>query len=258
MIWLYIFIIVLIFVLSLRYNWWRKSISLDYARVLMYHSISDHKDEKFDKWRVKPLDFERQIKWLSKNGFQSYTISELAELKTLPKKAVCITFDDGFSDNFKNAYPVLKKYGFKATIYLVPNQKTNHWDSKNTNFISNMLNSNEIAQMSDIIEFGSHTNSHINLEKTDIQNVKNELINSKKAVEKISKKECMAFAYPYGKYTDEIANLCKDAGYKNATIVKRGVYSIDDDKFQIKRIGILGTESFFDFWLKFHKVRNKL
>lgn len=257
MIWfLIVFCLVLGF--SLRYNWWRKNVSFEYARVLMYHSIENHKNDKFDKWRVSPLEFKKQISWLSKNGFKSYTISELAELKDIPKKAVCITFDDGYEDNFTNAYPILKKYGFKATIYLVPNQKTNHWESKNTAFVSNMLNQMQIKQMSDIIEFGSHTMSHLNLEKSTLENVKDEMKNSKEAVGSLTGKECIAFAYPYGKYTDEIAKICKDVGYKNAVIVKRGIYKNEDDKFKIKRIGILGTESFFDFWLKFHKIRNKL
>ncbi|MBE3609301.1 polysaccharide deacetylase family protein [Campylobacter californiensis] len=258
MIWFYIFIAFLAIVISLRYNWWRKSESLAHARVLMYHSIDTHKGDKFDKWRVKPEDFEKQMAWLYKNGFTSYTISELCDFSKLPKKAVCITFDDGYADNFTNAYPVLKKYGFKATIYLVPNQKTNHWEEKNTKYVSCMLNEDEILKMGDLVEFGSHTMSHLNLERASLESVKDELINSKKAVENLSKKECKAFAYPYGKYNDDIACLTKDVGYKNAVIVKRGLFKSKDDKFTIKRIGILGTESFFDFWLKFHKVRNKL
>lgn len=257
MIW--ILVILAVFIgFSLRFNWWRKSESFYHARVLMYHSIAEHKGEKFDKWRVKPEDFEKQISWLAKNGFASYTISELCDLKELPQKAVCITFDDGYADNFTNAYPILKKHGFKATIYLVPNQETSHWEQKNTKYISRMLSGDEILKMGDIVEFGSHTMSHLNLERASLGEVKDELIKSKQAVENITKKECKAFAYPYGKYNDDIVRLTKNAGYKNATIVKRGVFKAGDDKFEIKRIGVLGTEGFFDFWLKFHKVRNKL
>lgn len=251
-------ILILFIAISLRYNWWRIPISYNYPRVLMYHSISEHKNEKFDKWRVTPKNFENHIFWLKKNGFTSYTISELLNLKTPPNKAVCITFDDGFMDNYKNAYPILKKYGFKATIYIVPNQINNHWDQKNTSFLSCMLNNNQIRQMIDIIEFGSHTISHVNLEKLDIKEAIDELKNSKKEVEKITQRECSSFAYPYGKYTLTLSKICMEAGYKNAVIVKRGVYKKGDDKFEIKRIGILGTESFIDFWLKITRVRNKL
>lgn len=260
MIWAYFFMAIILTGMSLRYNWWRKSKSFEYARVLMYHSIDTHKGDKFDKWRVQPSEFEKQVAWLAKNGFTSYTISELVKFDILPFKSVVITFDDGYADNFTNAFEILKKYNFKATVYLVPNQKTNHWEHKNTKYISKMLNQEQILTMqkSGLIEFGSHTMSHLNLERTSLGVVKNELMQSKQAIESITGAKCTAFAYPYGKYNDDIVRLTKDAGYENAVVVKRGVYKNSDDKFQIKRIGVLGRESFFDFWLKFHKIRNKL
>ena len=67
----------------------------------------------------------------------------------------------------------------------------------------------------------------------------------------------MSFAYPYGKFNNEIVDLVDEAGFKNAVIVRRGVFDIKDERLKIKRIGILGTESFFDFWLRFTRIRNK-
>lgn len=86
----------------------------------------------------------------------------------------------------------------------------------------------------------------------------NELKKSKEEVEKITNKECEAFAYPYGKFDDKIVQAVKTAQYKNATVVKRGLFEQNDDVFTIKRVGILGTESFVDFLLKVSRVRNKL
>lgn len=227
----------------------------------MYHSISEHiKKEKHNKWRVKPQDFEKQMRWFYKNNWTSFTISQLVELKEIPQKSFVITFDDGYEDNYLNAFPILQKYNFKATIYLVPNQKTNHWEEKNTSVLSNLLNEKQILEMqnSGLIEFGSHTLSHVNLSTITDEQLLNELKQSKKEVENITKKECKAFAYPYGKFDEKIVQFVKDAGYKNATIVKRGLYSFNDDSFMIKRVGILGTESFIDFLLKISRVRNKL
>ncbi|ALV25163.1 polysaccharide deacetylase [Campylobacter iguaniorum] len=245
---------------SLRYNWWRVPQSYAKARVLMYHSISEHFGERHDKWRVKPSDFEEQISWLHKNGFQSFTISELANLKAIPNKSVAITFDDGYGDNYDAAFKILKKYNFKATIYLVPNQRSNHWEKQNTNHLANMLNAEQIQKMqsSNLIEFGSHTLGHVNLATINANELQNELQTSKKDVENITQTPCTAFAYPYGKYNENIKNAVINAGYKNAVIVKRGLYTPNDDKFEIKRIGVLGTESFFDFYLKFTRIRNKL
>ena len=227
----------------------------------MYHSICEHiGKEKHNKWRVKPKDFKKQMKWFYDNKWNSFTISELIKLDKIPKKSFVVTFDDGYEDNFINAFPILKNYNFKATIYLVPNQKTNHWEEKNTSVLSNLLDEKQILEMqnSGLIEFGSHTMSHVNLSKIDDKELLNELEKSKIQVENITQKECEAFAYPYGKFDDNIVNSVKKAGYKNATVVKRGLFKKDDNSFTIKRVGILGTESFFDFLLKISRVRNKL
>ena len=111
----------------------------------MYHSISEHiENEKHNKWRVKPKDFEKQMRWFYENKWNSFTISQLVKLDEIPNKSFVITFDDGFEDNYLNAFPILKKYGIKATIYLVPNQKTNHWEEKNTSVLSNLLDEKQI------------------------------------------------------------------------------------------------------------------
>lgn len=227
----------------------------------MYHSIREHVgNEKHNKWRVKPQDFEKQMNWFYKNNWKSFTISELSKLDEIPEKSFVITFDDGYEDNYLNAFPILKKYDFKATIYLVPNQKTNHWEEKNTSVLSNLLNEKQILEMlnSGLIEFGSHTLSHVNLSTINDEQLLNELKKSKEEVEKITNKECEAFAYPYGKFDDKIVQAVKNVGYKNATVVKRGLFEENDDVFTIKRVGILGTENFVDFLLKVSRVRNKL
>lgn len=258
---LYLVIFLIFIAFSLRYNWWRKTQTLSKTRVLMYHSITEHVGkEKHNKWRVKPKDFDKQMKWFYDNNWKSFTISELTKLDVIPKKSFVITFDDGFEDNYINAFPILKKYNFKATIYLVPTQKTNHWEASNTSEISKLLNKEQIIEMknSGFVEFGSHTLSHVNLSTIDDIQLEKEIINSKKEVESIINDECEAFAYPYGKFDDKIVNMVKKAGYANATVVKRGLFEKDDDIFTIKRLGVLGTESFFDFYLKIFKIRNKL
>ena len=256
------FIFFIIFIgLSLRYNWWRKPISYNQSRVLMYHMIKEHlpKYNKRNKWRVRVEDFENQMAWFAKYGWHSYTISELLEAKVLPPKSFCITFDDGYEDNFTNALPILKKYGFKATIYLVPQYTYNSWEKFEEGTFDKLLNLEQIKQMqeSGMIEFGSHTLHHKNLLTIPDIEAGVEIIDSKKEVEKMTGESCKSFAYPYGKYSDNIVRVVKNAGYKNATIVKRGFFE-EDRPFEIKRVGILGTESFLDFYLKITRIRNKL
>jgi peptidoglycan/xylan/chitin deacetylase (PgdA/CDA1 family) len=223
--------------------------------------INDHLlgEHKRNKWRVKPEDFEKQMRWFHSNGWTSYTMSELVSLQNIPEKAFVITFDDGYEDNYIHAFPILQKYNYKATIYLVPDYAENSWENFSNGQFDRLLNEHQIHEMqqSVLIEFGSHTMNHKNLLRVDVSEAKQEITDSKKRVKEIIGRECKAFAYPYGKYDQNIATLVKEAGYTNATIVKRGFYEANFP-FEIKRIGILGTESFFDFYLKITRVRNKL
>ena len=80
---LLIFTILISFIVfSIRLKWWFKDISYEYPRVLMYHMVSRHlpkNKSKFNRLRVEPKEFEKQIKWLSKNGFKSYFVREISE-----------------------------------------------------------------------------------------------------------------------------------------------------------------------------------
>ena len=126
------YILIFFIIFSIRYAWWRKRIGYTHPRILMYHMIKEPiKNAKFNKLRVSPKMFEWQIRYLKKNGFTFLTMKELIEKKdNLPKKTVVITFDDGYEDNYLNAFPILKKYNAKATIYLVVDRHNREWSSK--------------------------------------------------------------------------------------------------------------------------------
>ena len=253
---------VLFLIFSMRYNWWRIPISYRYPRILMYHKIDTHtNDRKRNKWRVIVNDFEAQMAWFHKNNWHSFTMSELiAAQNVLPKKSFVVTFDDGYEDNYTNALPILKKYNIKATIYLVPEQIHNHWENFKYKDFDKLLSQKHIHTMlkSGLIEFGSHTTDHYNLTRIDNDKAQYQIQKSKEMVENITHQPCNAFAYPYGKYNDGLLTYVQQAAYTNAVTVQRGVFKPNDDPFAIKRIGILGTESFFDFYLKISRIRNKL
>lgn len=214
--------------------------------------------KKRNKWRVTPKDFEKQMAWFARHGWHAYTISELVEMAEIPPKSFCITFDDGYEDNYLYALPILKKYGFRATIYLVPGYAYNSWENFEDGNFDRLLSPDQIEamQQSGLIEFGSHTLNHKNLLSLSREEAEVETVQSKERVEEITGVVCKAFAYPYGKYDQNIAKMVQKAGYTSATIVKRGLYETGKP-FEIKRLGILGTEGFFDFYLKITRIRNK-
>lgn len=226
----------------------------------MYHMVKAHLhgQKKRNKWRVTPKDFEAQMAWFAKHGWHAYTISELTEMVEIPPKSFCITFDDGYEDNYLYALAILKKYGFKATIYLVPGYRHNSWENFEEGSFDRLLSVDQIEamQQSGLIEFGSHTLNHKNLLSLSTEEAQVEIVQSKARVEEITGVVCKAFAYPYGKYDQKTAQMVQEAGYTSATVVKRGLFETGKP-FKIKRLGILGTERFIDFYLKITRIRNK-
>ena len=267
----FVFILLIVFlVFSIRFSWWKKNLSYKYPRVLMYHMISEHLEKnksKFNRLRVKPKEFEKQLIWLKKNQFKSFTLSELVSLENIPEKSVVITFDDGYEDNFTNAFPLLEKYDFKATIYIVLNRFENNWATdKDLNEASNelnsekMLNNEQIRTMikSGLIEIGSHTLDHVNLPKLNKEEKHKQLIQSKKQIEEIFDIKCTSFAYPFGFYDKDSVEIVKNSGYKNATTTVNSIFDKDKySNFEIPRIMVSGRQGLFAFILKMKKGTNR-
>ncbi|MBK7299291.1 MAG: polysaccharide deacetylase family protein [Moraxellaceae bacterium] len=148
-IWLVIPLALAMLWLANRYQLWRVSKPMSWPRLLMYHSISN---EPPTGMNTSPETFASQIAWLKKQGYVFCTVSELLTMSK--PKAIAITFDDGFANNYHQAFPLLKKYQAKATIYLAPEIAA--IDKLTTAQISEM-------QVSGLIEFSAHSMTHLNL-----------------------------------------------------------------------------------------------
>src|SRR6218665_3301213 len=106
--WLLVIILVLaILVFSHRYAWWKPTVSWQQPRILMYHMVREHIDgAKFNKLRVTPAQFAKQVEWLHARGFHFVSMQQLYDnWGNHPQKTVAITFDDGYADNLINALP---------------------------------------------------------------------------------------------------------------------------------------------------------
>lgn len=259
----FLILILLIFVYySFKYAWWGKSVDYSNPRILMYHMVSEHKDNaNFNSLRVKPAEFEKQIKYLAENNWNFFTMSELIEKKDqLPSKSIAITFDDGYEDNYVNAYPILKKYDVKATIYLVVDRHHREWSSKRKNKNSDgelkfepKLKNEQIKEMlkSRLIEIGSHTITHDNLIKLDLGEKIDEISNSKILIENEFNIKCNSFCYPFGLYDKNDIKIVKDSGYTNATTTIKGIDNLkNSNNFELKRITVSGKDNLLAFKIK--------
>ena len=205
------------------------------VRILNYHMV----DNRELSLAVTPKDFERQMVWLKNNGFETITPAELHAALTegaeLPAKPVLITFDDGYVDNYTNAYPILKKYNLKATIFIV------------TGFVSSRkgyLTWDQLREMeANGISVEGHTMTHRALTDLSDDEAKEELAASKRLIEEKLGKTVTCFAYPTGAYNLHIASLVQEAGYKMAFTVRYGNTDRASNLYALDRIPIFHTEN---------------
>lgn len=256
MIYFFLLLLILMIAFSYKYAWWKPAVDWERPRVLMYHMVRDHIDgAKFNKLRVKPTEFEKQVAWMKAEGFHFVTMQELqANWGKHPEKTVAITFDDGYLDNLENAYPILEKYQAKATIYVVVDRHDRDWST----YKKAHHNSGELARESKLndeqvkflaqsgwVEIGSHTLTHANLDKLDEAECLKELFESKVQLEQLTNRPVTSFAYPFGIYSARDVEIAKQVGYSNAVTTNEGIDSEYPDFMQLQRIKISGKDSMF-------------
>ena len=215
---------------------------------LMYHSIG--KNRAF--FSVKSNDFERQMNYLKQNNFNVMSATELLILlknnKYLDKtKTIIITFDDGYADNFETAFPVLQKYQYPATIFLMVGRVGTKVKLKNKTEL-NMLNWEQIKEMhnSGLINFEPHTITHPKLSKIDAEIAEKEILESKQIIEEKLNKKCRVFAYPFGDFNKNVKSLVQKY-FDIAFFIKKGRISSASDLYDLPRNSIDSEVSFTQF-----------
>lgn len=212
--------------------------------VLSYHMVEDNVDNPL---ALGVKEFEEQMEYLSHRGYHTITPDQLADHlqkgASLPEKPVLITFDDGYQNNFKIAYPIMKKYGLTATIFLISDRiGTDDWymtweqvrEMRRTGFV-----------------FGSHTLSHELLSAVSEEEVKKQLIKSREGIEWRLDVPARYLAYPGGDYNFRIEELARQSGYRAAFTVKFGRVIPGDDMYALKRIPLFQSRfSFLDFYVR--------
>lgn len=202
--------------------------------VLNYHKV----DRMNISLSVLPEDFDTQMRYLSENNYHTITPQELYDSLSgnleLPENPVLITFDDGYADNYRNAYPILKKYGFKATIFVI---------SSFLGVEKNYFTWDQAREMEENgISIQSHTVDHKSMTDLTDDQLRAELVESKKKIEAELGKPVEFIAYPTGTYNLHIAQLVKDAGYKAAFTIKFGNVDKASNVFALERVPIFHTE----------------
>ncbi len=231
-----------------HYNFWRPSAPWSAPRILMYHSVSA--DEPSRGINLSPARFEAQVAWFARQGFEFCTITGLLSAPKDGRKRVALTFDDGFENNASVAWPILKKYGAKATIYLSPAKPE-----------TRLLSPAQIRAMADSgdIEFGAHTVNHINLKNVPDDEAAAQIRRSRELAAELSGKPCTAFAYPYGRFEARHVRMVEEAGFSNAVTTKKHILPDPAAQpFEIPRISVNGEMNRLQFLIAVRKGRYRV
>ncbi|MBC2695347.1 MAG: polysaccharide deacetylase family protein [Desulfobacteraceae bacterium] len=208
--------------------------------ILSYHRFADNCDSSLC---LPACIFDQQMKYLKENGYRVISLEELLEFlkyrNSLPKRSVVISIDDGYRSVYNIAWPILKKYGFRATFFIY------------TNFVGvskNAITWDQLREMKKSgFEIGAHTISHCDLTRQNkgedtqayMSRIEKELSMSKQIIDKKLNQNTVFLAFPYGRYNQRVLDMCKRLGYTIAVSVKRGSNPFFADPLALRRNQIL-------------------
>ncbi len=226
--------------------------------VFLFHNVGPVRAGTSPTLTISRKQFERQMRWLKRRGYVGIRCCDwLAWLrgeKILPKKSVVLTFDDAYADIAENALPILKKYGFSATVFVVTDQigGTNAWDEREGSATLHCMNAEQIRQWAaEGIEFGAHTRTHANLATLTEDELAHEIDGSCQDLSNVLGVRVRSFAYPYGGYSEATRNRVEKV-FDLACTCDEGLNGLGTDPALLRRTMLRPNDTLLDlaFYLR--------
>ena len=202
--------------------------------VLLYHSISNDISNRF---AVSPTSFERQLRYLRKR-FDVVPLSRAYEYAAglqVKRDSVAITFDDGYSDFATAALPLLRRYNFPSTVFLLGGEPDRRELGNDLPLIERIHTD---ALEDSLVEIGSHAATHRKLTKISEEEARTELCESRRVIAADFGVTPRYLAYPKGSYNARVMQLAREAGYEGAVSVVERAVRVGDDPYCLPRIQI--------------------
>lgn len=201
--------------------------------VLMYHSIGLNKAH----FTVMPEAFRAQMAFLKERGFEVVSLAECLRRAKAGEtgKLVALTFDDGYRDFLTDAWPVLRTYGFPASVFLIAGRMDADYEASGGEKIP-LLSWEEAASLQrEGAAFGSHTMTHPKLTKLPPEEARKELETSRDVLRQRLGLEASFLCYPHGRNSEAIRAMAREAGYLGGLSVTPGHPGPDTDPFDVPR-----------------------
>lgn len=207
--------------------------------------------------------FRAQMFYLHAFGYKVISLPAALEglsgKRSLPRHSVVLTFDDGYENFREYAFPLLKRYRFPATVFLVAGLlgKNAKWLEDDGRFGAPLMDRESILELrAHNVTFGSHTLTHPLLTHIDRGRQKREIADSKSALENLLNEKVRYFCYPSGDYDESVIDAVKTAGYEAALTCDRGSASPADNPLTLPRKAISFGDSLAGYFWKLH-MKNK-
>jgi peptidoglycan/xylan/chitin deacetylase (PgdA/CDA1 family) len=215
--------------------------------ILMYHHIDNAPPGAGAIRRdlsLPPEEFEKQLQMLKEEGYEAITLHDLALHltvgKPLPPKPIALTFDDGYVDAYTEAFPLLERYGFVGTFFLV----TKPIDDGNPDFLSwEQVKEMHAAGM----RFEPHSWDHPDMRQRDYDFLVFQILAPKEAIEERTGETCRFFAYPSGRYDQFVIDVLRSAHFWGGVLTDQGATHTPDDLFELRRVRVRGEGDLAEF-----------
>jgi len=220
------------------------------AMVLMYHSVAPYTEDPY-LVTVHPYRFERQMHWLRRRGLRGVSVGEL--LAGRNRGLVGLSFDDGYADFVHYALPILTRYGFGATVFVLAGRLggENGWDRPGPR--KALMTADQVRRAAAAgIEIGSHSLTHPRLPELSADEVRGEVRDSRAVLTRLTGQEVAGFCYPYGAAGTREVDAVRDAGYGYACAVRPSTL---DSRFAVPRTYVGDRDSSLRLFAK--RIRHR-
>lgn len=223
--------------------------------VLLYHRVGPAEDDAPPSLTLDPQRFRKQLEWLRSHRYRTLSIEDVvawtAGGPSFDGPGVLLTFDDGYADLARFAFPPLAEMGFRATVFLVTQQLNGGSAPRGAaTFGRPLLDADAIRSWSERgIDFGAHTRTHPDLATLDPEQVEHEIVGSQEDLQSILGKPVTAFAYPYGRSSDAAARIVASR-FRLAFTVREGLNRRTCDPYGIRRTMVQSNDGPLDLALR--------
>jgi len=239
--------------------------------ILTYHHVAPvPRDHPGSNLFVAPVDFQEQMEFLKKRGVPVVSLDQIRSCllgeASLPKRSVAITFDDGFEDNYQYAFPVLKKQGFPAAVFMIAEKvRLGTCPDQPSEEEERYLSLVQLKEMAgEGITIGSHSTTHQRLGKMALEQAEGEIIGSQKAMEDLLDVPVRWFCYPFGSFNPPIVEKVRKAGYAGAASAIRDNRVVPSQLYYLPRVMVMPNISLLHFHYYFsglyhtiHRLKNR-